>query len=119
MTGRKTYHGGCQCGAVQFDVDAALSGVVACNCSRCRRVGSLLAFVPAADFRLTRGEEALTTFEFNTRRIRHRFCATCGIQSFSQGTAPNGAEMVAINVRCLEGVDAGALPVTYHDGAAH
>ena len=29
--------GACNCGAVQFEIDAALSGVFVCHCSICRR----------------------------------------------------------------------------------
>jgi hypothetical protein len=36
--------------------------------------------------------------------------------SFAHGTAPNGSEMVAVNVRCLEDVDIGALNLTPFDG---
>src|SRR5205807_7317140 len=33
------------------------------------------------------------------------FCKTCGVKSFARGTGPKGEEMVAINLRCLDGVD--------------
>ena len=29
------YHGGCQCGAVTYEVDADLDQAITCNCSRC------------------------------------------------------------------------------------
>ena len=40
------YSGSCQCGAVAFEADVDISEPVACNCSRCRRLGSVLAFAP-------------------------------------------------------------------------
>jgi hypothetical protein len=46
------------------------------------------------------------------------FCATCGIQSFSRGRGPDGKEMVAINVRCLDGVDPDSLKVKKFNGRA-
>ncbi len=112
------YTGSCQCGAVAFEVEADISNPVVCNCSRCRRLGGRLAFAPAAAFTLLRGEDALSEYLFNNRKIRHLFCRTCGIQGFSFGALPDGAPMVAINVNCLDGVDALALPTTFHDGAA-
>src|SRR5690606_31807509 len=57
---KQTYSGGCQCGAVKYDVSMELGDVIACNCSRCGRLGSLLAFAPAADFTLKSGEGAMT-----------------------------------------------------------
>ncbi len=46
---KQTYSGGCQCGKVRYEVAADIGEVLACNCSRCGRLGSLLAFVPAVD----------------------------------------------------------------------
>jgi hypothetical protein len=110
------HHGSCQCGAVAFDVEVDISRPVACNCSRCRRLGSRLAFAPRDAFRLLRGEEALTEYLFNTGRVRHLFCRTCGIESFAYGEMPDGTPMAAINVNCLDGIEPLDLPVTRHDG---
>ena len=115
----ETYSGGCQCGAVRYEVQLDLNGVMACNCSRCGRLGSLLAFAPAASFTLLKGKDAMTEYTFNKHAIHHLFCSTCGIQSFARGTAPDGREMAAINVRCLDDVDIDALPVQKVDGRSY
>jgi hypothetical protein len=91
--------------------------VIACNCSRCGRLGSLLAFAPLTQFKLLSGDAALTTYDFNRNLIHHKFCSKCGIQSFAIGSNPKtGAELAAVNVRCLDGVDAQALKVKRVDG---
>jgi hypothetical protein len=91
--------------------------VLACNCSRCGRLGSLLAFAPATQFQLLSGKGDLTKYEFNNHTIEHQFCSTCGIQSFAIGTNPRtGEKTAAINVRCLEGIDLDALKVKKVDG---
>ena len=110
--------GSCQCGAVAFEAEVDVSPPIVCNCSRCRRLGARLAFTTLDRFRLLKGEEALTEYRFNTGRIRHQFCAVCGIEPFAYGTGPDGAPMVAINVNCLEDVDPLALPTHFVDGAA-
>ena len=112
------HSGSCQCGAVAFEADVDISAPVVCNCSRCRRLGSVLAFAPRDAFTLLRGEDALTEYTFNRGVIRHLFCRTCGIESFAYGRMPDGTPMVPINVNCLDGVDARALPARHHDGAA-
>jgi hypothetical protein len=33
----------------------------------------------------------------------------CGCQAFGLGSAPDGSEVAAINVRCLEDIDLGAV----------
>ena len=110
------YKGSCHCGNVRFEVEADLSGVIACNCSICSRAGYLLAFVSDAQFQLLAGEDAQTDYQFNTKNIHHLFCKTCGVRSFGHGTGPDGKHMYAINVRALEGVDVDSLKVQKYDG---
>lgn len=108
--------GGCHCGAVRFEVAASLETVLSCNCSICSRKGLLLTFVPAAYFALLSGAEALTDYQFNRHVIHHLSCGRCGVESFARGRAPDGAEMVAVNVRCLDDVDLAGLTPTPFDG---
>jgi hypothetical protein len=82
----------------------------------CGRAGSLLSFVPPSDFELISGEEALSDYQFAKHRIHHLFCRTCGIKSFARGSRPDGAVMIAVNVRCLDGVEPDSLSVTHFDG---
>ncbi len=117
---KQSYTGGCQCGKVRYQVDLDLSHpVIACNCSRCGRLGSLFAFAPATDFKLSTGEKELTDYQFNKKAIHHLFCANCGIESFARGKRPSdGADVVAVNARCLDGVDPDTLTVKKVDGAS-
>ncbi len=98
----RDYHGQCHCGAVRFVARTDLSSLGDCNCSRCRRLGWVMQSVPAAEFTLEQGEEALVAYHFNTGMIDHLFCKVCGIESFGRGRDEKGNEMVMINVNCLE-----------------
>jgi len=109
--------GSCHCGKVRYEVAIDLDQpVISCNCSMCGRSGTLLSFVPAPQFSLLSGEEALRDYEFNRHAIHHLFCTTCGIKPFARGKMPDGTPMVAVNVRCLEEVDLDALNVQKFDG---
>lgn len=112
----KTYTGGCHCGKVSFEVDTDLDKVISCNCSICLKRGLLLTFVPAAQFRLRLGEGELKDYRFNTMRIRHRFCKECGVEAFGTGKSPDGTESVAVNVRCIDGIDLDDIEATPFDG---
>ena len=102
MSDTRTYQGRCHCGAVQYEVTTDLSGMGDCNCSRCRRLGWVLQSAPASQFKLLQGEENLTTYRFNTEKIDHLFCKTCGVESFARGDDGKGNAMVMVNVNCLE-----------------
>jgi hypothetical protein len=110
------YQGSCHCGKVAFEVEGEIQGALACNCSMCQRKGSLLWFVPRAQFKLRTPEDAAATYTFNKHVIRHRFCPTCGIHPYAEGTDPQGNAMAAVNLRCLEGIDLAAIPVHEFDG---
>ena len=110
------YHGSCHCGAVAFEVEGELEQVTECNCSICRRKGSLLWFVPRSQLRLLTPEENLATYTFNTQMIHHRFCPKCGIHPFAESTDRDGNPMAAINVRCLDEVDPATLEARQFDG---
>ena len=113
----KTYAGGCHCGKVRYEVKLDLTApVISCNCSMCGRAGTLLTFVPAEQFTLRSGEQALTEYQFNRHRIHHLFCSTCGIKSFARGVGPDDKPTVAINARCLDDVDLEQLTVKTFDG---
>jgi hypothetical protein len=109
--------GGCHCGAVRFEVDLDLNApMLECNCSICSKTGTRLAFVGADKFKLKSGEEHLKDYLFNKKQIHHLFCTTCGIRSFARGATPDGGQMFAVNVRCLDDVDLDAMQVKHHDG---
>ncbi|MFQ5562669.1 MAG: GFA family protein [Parvularculaceae bacterium] len=112
----KTYQGGCHCGAVRFKAEADLSDVKECNCSHCSKKGFLLTFMPADNFRLLSGGDKLTEYRFNKKAISHLFCSVCGVQAFGRGKGPGGAEMAAVNVRCLDDIDLSTLEPQPVDG---
>jgi hypothetical protein len=116
MANEQTYKGSCHCGKVSYEVKADLAQVISCNCSICSKKGYLLSFVPAEQFRLLSGEEKLSDYQFNTMNIHHLFCSSCGVQSFGRGKGRDGKPMIALNVRCLEGVEPGDLKITPVDG---
>lgn len=111
-----SYSGGCHCGKVRYDVTVDLANVLSCNCSYCSKTGSLLAFTTPERFTLKSRADQVTEYRFNTRNIQHLFCKNCGIESFARGTGPDGQEMIAINVRCLNGIDPGVIDAIPFDG---
>ena len=114
-----THAGRCNFGRIAFTVEGDIGEAIDCNCSMCRRRGSLLAFFPREALVLTAGEGDYATYRFNQERLEHHFCPTCGIAPFSEGTHPKtGAKMAAVNLRCLPDVDLSGLSIRQFDGAS-
>jgi hypothetical protein len=88
--------------------------VAECNCSICSKSGFLHLIVPKSQFRLLQGEDALTTYTFNTGAAKHLFCSTCGIKSFYVPRShPDG---YSVNARCLDPGTVEAMEIAPFDG---
>lgn len=117
---KKTYTGGCHCGAVRYEADMDLSkGTLRCNCSMCGKTRAWLVGIGGEDFRLVKGEDALSDYQFNRNNIHHLFCKTCGVKSFGRGNGPDGKQLVAVVLTCVDNIpdaELAALPIMYVDG---
>jgi len=110
-----TYSGSCHCGAVAFTVEVDPAEALKCNCSICSKLGAIWAFAPKSRFTLTSGA-GQGGYLFNKKHLHHRFCTRCGIESYAEGTSPDGTPMVGINLRCLAGVKVDKLTPRFYDG---
>lgn len=78
-----TVHGSCLCGTVAYEASGPFHVMVHCHCSRCRKAtgaghATNLTVAPA-QFRLLKGEEAITRFDLpQARSFGKWFCHTCG-----------------------------------------
>jgi len=109
------HKGGCHCGTIAYEFEGEIAGALECNCSMCAMRGSLLAFYPATAFTLSTPRDGLRTYHFNKGVIDHHFCPNCGIAPFSEAEN-KGVKMVAVNLRCVEGVDPQGLAVQHYNG---
>jgi len=110
----------CHCGTVVLELDLP-EGIVnprRCDCSMCRRKGSIIASVPRSGLTVVQGEASLKVYQFNTKVAKHYFCSNCGIHTHNQRrSAP---DHFGYNVGCLEGINPFHLePVPLSDGVNH
>lgn len=113
-------NGQCHCGAVRFAVTLVdgFTTIRRCTCSYCRMRGAVVASAEMKSIRFLAGEEALTSYRFNTRTAQHFFCSRCGIYTHHQRRS--NPRLYGVNVACLEGVspfDFAEVPVV--DGVNH
>ena len=75
------YTGGCLCGGIRFEISGAISNIICCHCSECRKAqGSAFAtngVVAQTNFKLLSGEQLLTRYE-PTPGYAKFFCSRCG-----------------------------------------
>lgn len=110
----------CHCGAVQIELFLP-NGIVdprRCDCSLCRRRGTIVGSVPLDGLRILAGADVLRLYQFNTRTAKHYFCSICGVHTHHQRRSdPNE---YGFNVGCLDGVNPFDLgPVPTSDGVHH
>ena|SRR5690606_30507868 len=110
----------CHCGAVELELHLP-DGVVNprhCDCSICRRKGTVVASVPLSGVTILRGQDVLRLYQFNTHTAKHYFCSICGIYTHHQRRS--SPDEYGYNVGCLEGVNPFDLgPVQVNDGVNH
>ncbi len=109
------HKGGCHCGRIRFQVEAPEDlEVNECNCSICRMSGHLHLIVRKEAFRLVKGQDDITKYQFNTGVAEHYFCANCGVKSFYVPRSnPDG---YSVNARCLDPGTMKSLTVDTFDG---
>lgn len=112
----KNCTGGCHCGLVRFECTTDFAMVTACNCSICTKKGLHFVFLAPASFQLRAGEDSLKEYLFNKHAIRHQMCGECGTEVFARGAHPDGTQVIALNVSCIDGIDLSTLKMKPIDG---
>lgn len=113
-------NGKCHCGNVEFEVELpnGFEELSRCNCSMCARRGAVVTSVPLSAFKILKGANQLSLYQFNTKKAEHYFCTNCGIYTHHKRRA--NPDQYAVNVACIEGVnpfELGDIPTT--DGINH
>jgi hypothetical protein len=107
--------GACHCGVVTFSVKGPITRAVRCTCSICSTVGAVWHGTDESGLKILTGEGDLALYQFGTKTAKHYFCRHCGVHPFSRPRL--NPQLWAVNLRCVPGVDAAALPTSVFDGA--
>ena len=107
--------GRCHCGAVRVEVAAAPTEVTSCNCSICRRLGTLWAYFAPGDVRIT-GQTV--TYRWGDKTIDFHHCATCGCTTHWSPLESRDIGRMGINARLLDPEILDAARVRRLDGAS-
>ena len=93
----------CHCGGVEAEVKLPEKGfekLVRCNCSICKRKGYIMTPVSPENFKLIKGQDLLTLYQYHTKVAEHYFCSKCGIYTHTNPRS-NHDKVYMINVGCM------------------
>jgi hypothetical protein len=111
--------GSCHCGDVRFELLRRPRGLTRCNCSVCRRYGTLWAYFTWKSVRMVKARGAAVAYQRRQVPTALRFvhCARCGcVTHWEYGRTPESR--VALNMRLLEDPSAlDGVKVKWLDGA--
>ena len=68
----------------------------------CRMRGAIAVSADIGGLTITRGEDKLTVYQFNTNTAKHYFCSVCGIYTHHQRRS--NPQQYGVNAACLAGV---------------
>ena len=96
----------CHCKKVVIELNLikGIEDLVRCNCSLCKRRGSIMAKVKLKNLKIKKGQDKLSVYKFGRKRhAEHFFCSICGIYTHHRSyTNPENYEF---NVACIDTVD--------------
>ncbi|WP_341365456.1 GFA family protein [Yoonia sp. BS5-3] len=107
--------GTCHCGAVRYEFRHSPSRTTSCNCSICRRLGTLWIYAPIADVTIdgpTRG------YAHGDKNLAIHHCPTCGCVTHWENLHPEKPDAyMAVNLRLADPNVIASVPVRRFDGA--
>lgn len=110
-------NGSCHCGKVTWRFEGRPESTTACNCSVCRRYGTLWAY--DFDGERIHVEGPTRVYSWGEKGIGFHFCETCGNLAYWRAVKPRevGRRRIAVNLRLAEKPeDVAAIPVRHLDG---
>ncbi|MDB2387015.1 GFA family protein [Shewanella sp.] len=115
-----THHASCHCGAVTLSLSLprGITELRRCNCSMCRRRGTIVTSAELEGLKVITGEDKLSLYQFNSFTAKHYFCSVCGIYTHHQRRS--NPTQFGVNVACIDGVEPYELSnVSMLDGVNH
>ena len=111
----------CHCENVELEVNIPEAGfpkLMRCNCSLCKRKGSVMSPLPKENVKLVKGQDSLKLYQYHTKVAEHYFCSNCGI--YTHHKMRSNPNMIGVNVACIEGINPFELgDIAVNDGINH
>lgn len=110
--------GKCHCGKVSYEFDDQPEYAIRCNCSICRRLGTLWIYSDASNIVLNGINDTTTvSYSHGDMELDFRTCKGCGTSILWQSLETPGEGRMALNLNMAELEDIYGVPVRLFDGA--
>ena len=109
--------GNCHCGAISFELDAELEWLTECNCSICRKLGTIWAHARIDRIFIQKTEGATTSYRWGDENLAFHTCKTCGCTTHWENLQPQSDSVMAVNVRLADPEQISHLRIRRFDGA--
>lgn len=108
----------CHCGRIGLEVARAPRTLTDCNCSICRRYGSLWAYYKAGAVRLGYRRRDVQAYSWGDRRLRFIRCRNCGCVLHHERIRKSRDGVIGVNARNFEPAVIARARIRRLDGAA-
>jgi hypothetical protein len=108
----------CHCGAVRLEVARRPRRLTDCNCSICRRYGTLWAYYKEEAVRVVCARGATSSYSWGDKSLRFVRCNTCGCITHWQRIRSTAESTMGVNARNFEPGEIASVRVRKLDGAS-
>jgi hypothetical protein len=107
----------CHCGAVKIDVPRSPRSLTNCDCSICRRYGTLWAYYKKTEVTVTAEAGATSRYAWGRKTLNFVRCNTCGCVTHWEPAVPERGLRMGVNARNFEPEQLGQVRIRLLDGA--
>ena len=107
----------CHCGAVRIEIPSRPTEVTNCNCSSCRRLGTLWAYFDVDTVKIQGHPENTDEYIQGDKTLRTVRCRTCGCTTHWEPLDTLKYRRMGVNIRNFEPEVIGDVRIRLLDGA--
>ncbi len=108
----------CHCGAIRIEVPRRPRSITNCNCSICRRYGTLWAYYKRAEVRIDGATGATGDYVWGDKLLKFVRCSSCGCVTHWERIVPKEGSRMGVNARNFEPDSLGPVRIRLLDGAS-
>ena len=95
----------CHCKEIEAEINMpkSVEKILKCNGSICKRKNAVMFMVKNEDFKIVKGKDKLTLYQFHSKVAKHYFCSKCGI--YTHHNPRSNPSMTGFNLGCIDDID--------------